>query len=149
LNDAGIESMFASTLVMDGKVAVIERQEIGVNSPCVPNLFEHWAAKNLDDFVGSCEEDWKDKVDNSTRYGYIAEEVCRDRTFFITEAGRLGLGPVHMSPGDSIHLIHGLKAPFVLHRESEMHVLCGECYVYGLMDGKVQRSSKDSIPDLR
>lgn len=33
LKDACVESMFASTLVMDGKVAVTERQDIGVNSP--------------------------------------------------------------------------------------------------------------------
>lgn len=75
--------------------------------------------------------------------------MCRDRTFFVTEAGRLGLGSVHVPPGDSIYLIHGLKAPFVIHRESELHVLRGECYVYGLMDGKVQRSSKDSFLYLR
>jgi hypothetical protein len=56
LNDADIELMFASTLVIDGKVAVIECQEIGANSPSVPTLFEHWAAKNLNDFIQSCEE---------------------------------------------------------------------------------------------
>jgi hypothetical protein len=141
--------MFASTLVMGGKVAVVERQEISANSPGVLNLFEHWAARNLDDFVGASEKNWKDVVNDSSRYGYIAEELCRDRAFFITKAGRLGLGPVHMSPGDSIHLIHGLKARFVLHRESEMHVLRGKCYVYGLMDGKVQRYSRDSFLYLR
>ncbi|EDU46084.1 conserved hypothetical protein [Pyrenophora tritici-repentis Pt-1C-BFP] len=149
LKGADVELMFASTLVMDGKVAVVERQEIGANSPDVPSLFKHWAARNPHDFVGPCKKDWKDGVDDSTRYGYIAEEVCRDRTFFITEAGRLGLGSVHVSPGDSIYLIHGLKTPFVLHRKSGMDILRGECYVYGLMDGKVQHSSEDSVLHLR
>jgi hypothetical protein len=32
---------------------------------------------------------------DSSRYGYIAEELCRDRSFFIMKAGRLGLGSVH------------------------------------------------------
>lgn len=32
LNGVDVEPIFASTLVMDGKVAVVERQEIGANS---------------------------------------------------------------------------------------------------------------------
>jgi hypothetical protein len=39
LGNTNIETMFASTLVMDGKVAVTERQYIGVNSVAVPDLF--------------------------------------------------------------------------------------------------------------
>jgi hypothetical protein len=144
LNDVNVEPMFASTLVMDGKVAVAERQDTGANSPRVPSLFEHWAAKNLDDFGRTSQKDWKDTVDDSTRYGYIAEELCRDRTFFITEAGHLGLGSAHVSPGDSVYLLHGLKTPFVIHHAQGLHVLRGECYVYGLMDGRVQRSCEDS-----
>ncbi|OAL01734.1 HET-domain-containing protein [Phaeosphaeriaceae sp. SRC1lsM3a] len=148
MNDKNVEPMFASTLVMDGKVAVTERQETGTNSPHVPSLFEHWAAKNFEDFGSTCQKDWKDVVDDSTRYGYIAEELCRDRTFFITEAGRFGLGSVHASPGDSIYLIHGLKTPFVIHAAQGSHILRGECYVYGLMDGGVRRSCEDSFLHL-
>ena len=47
LRDADIESRFASPLVMDGKVAVMERQEIDVNYTDVPSLFEPGAIKNL------------------------------------------------------------------------------------------------------
>jgi hypothetical protein len=148
LEGADVESMFASTLVMDGRV-VVERQGIGANSPDVPSLFERWASRNLGDYNKSCERDWKDAVDDSAHYGYVAEEVCRDRTFFVTEAGRLGLGPVHTSPGDAVHLIHGLQVPFVLHRELGVHVLRGECYVNGLMDGRVRRSGADSFVYLR
>jgi hypothetical protein len=149
LNDAEVEPMFASTLVMNGKVALMERRAASDNSPDVTSLFERWACRNLEDFNRPCRGDWKYGIDDSTQYGYIAEEVCRDRTFFITEAGRLGLGSVHISPGDSIHLIHGLKTPFVLHGEFGVHVLRGECYVNGLMDGRVQRSSADSFVYLR
>jgi hypothetical protein len=140
-----VEKMFASTLVMDGKVAVTERQEIGVNSPEVPCLFRDWAAKNLNKTNGLCEADWKDGIEESTRYGYIAEEICRNRTFFITEAGRLGLGSLHVSPGASIYLIHGLKVPFVIHHSLSMQVFRGECYTYGLMDGETQCSDQDSL----
>jgi hypothetical protein len=148
LKDADVESMFASTLVMDGKVVVAERQDIGVNTPDVPCLFGHWAAKNLDKTNRLLEVNWKDGIEDSTRYGYIAEEICRNRTFFITEAGRLGLGSVHVSPGASIYLIHGLKVPFVIHHDLGMQVLRGECYVYGLMDGEIQCSDQDSLLHL-
>jgi hypothetical protein len=149
LNHADIESMFASTLVMDGKVAVTVPHGIGANSTDVPSLFGHWATRNLYQIRIPYKKEWKDGVDESTRYGYIAEEICRDRTFFITEAGRLGLGSVHVAPGSSIYLIHGLKAPFVIHHDLGMHVLRGECYVHGLMDGRIQRSDHDSFLYLK
>jgi hypothetical protein len=149
LNDPDIESMFASTLVMDGKVAVTERPEIGVNSTDVPSLFGHWATRNLDQIRIPYRKDWKDGVDESTHYGYIAEEICRNRTFFITEAGRLGLGSVRVTSGASVYLIHGLKTPFVIHHDLGMHVLRGECYVHGLMDGRIQCSDQDSFLHLR
>ncbi|KAH8708385.1 hypothetical protein GQ44DRAFT_731581 [Phaeosphaeriaceae sp. PMI808] len=120
LKDADVESMFSSTLVMDGKVAVTERHDIGVNSTDVPSLFGHWASKNLDHVKRPRREYWQDGVEESTRYSYIAEEICRNRTFFITEAGRLGLGSVHVSPRASIYLIHGLKSPFVIHHSNDL-----------------------------
>lgn len=48
LSDADVELMFASTLVMDGKVVVMEREEMGVNSTDMPSFFGQWAARNLD-----------------------------------------------------------------------------------------------------
>ncbi|KAH7088044.1 heterokaryon incompatibility protein-domain-containing protein [Paraphoma chrysanthemicola] len=149
LKDADVESMFSSTLVMDGKVAVTERQDIGVNSTDVPSLFGHWASKHLDDVKRPRGDYWQNGVEESTRYSYIAEEICRNRTFFITEAGRLGLGSVHVSPGAFIYLIHGLKSPFKIHHSHGMHVLRGECYVHGLMDRRIQCSGQDSFLYLK
>jgi hypothetical protein len=145
LKDSDVEPTFASTLVMDGKVAVAEHQDKSVSSADIPNLFGRWASRNLDEFKGPCKERLNDGVEDSNRYGYNAEEICRNRTFFITEAGRLGLGSVHVSPGASIYLIHGLKAPFVIHHQLGMHVLRGECYVHGLMNGRIQTSDQDSF----
>ncbi|KAJ8106168.1 hypothetical protein OPT61_g9720 [Boeremia exigua] len=149
LIDANVDTMFASTLVMDGKVAVTERQAMKDEAPDIPSLFKHWACRNLKGFGRPQEGDWEDGIDDSTRYAYVAEEVCRDRTFFVTEAGRLGLGPAHISPGDCIHLIHGLKTPFVLHRGLGTYALRGECYVHGLMDGNVQHSGADNFLHIR
>jgi hypothetical protein len=149
LKDGDVESMFASTLVMDGKVAVTEREEMGVNSTDVPSLFEHCAARNLDKSRSTCNERLTDGIGDSTRYGYFAEEICRNRTFFITEAGRLGLGSVHVSPRASIYVVHGLKTLFVVHHGLGTHVLRGECCVHGLTDGKIRWSDQDSFLYLR
>jgi hypothetical protein len=56
LGNANIEKMFASTLVMDGKVAVTERQYIGINTVAVPDMFGSWAARNLDEVEETCKE---------------------------------------------------------------------------------------------
>ncbi|OAL42679.1 HET-domain-containing protein [Pyrenochaeta sp. DS3sAY3a] len=145
LKNGDVESMFASTLVMGGKVRVTEREGIRANATDLPGLFRHWAARNLDKFRGNVKKDWKDGIEDSTRYGYIAEEICRDRSFFITETGRLGLGSVNVSPGASIYLIHGLRVPFVIDYGLDSHVLRGECYVHGVMDGQIHYSDQDCL----
>lgn len=64
LSDADVESMFASTMVMDGQVAVMEREGMGVNSIDVPSLFGQWAARNLDEIKSLHRADGKDGVDD-------------------------------------------------------------------------------------
>jgi hypothetical protein len=68
LNNTDVEPMFASTLVMDGKVAVMERRATSDNSPDVTSLFERWACRNLENFNRPCGGDWKDGIDDSTQY---------------------------------------------------------------------------------
>lgn len=69
--------------------------------------------------------------------------MCRNRTFFITEKERLGLGLMNTSPGAGIYLIHGLKTAFMLQENERMTILCGECYVSGLMYGKVDQTDRN------
>lgn len=148
LTGADVEKAFASTLLMDGKVAVMEHEQRYPEVTDVMKPFENWAIRNLVE-VQSSDIDWRDGIDDSARYGYIAEEICRDRTFFITEAGRLGLDSVYASPGDSIFLIHGLKVSFVVHHTLGTHALHGECYISDLMYGRTQHSDQDSFLYLR
>lgn len=107
--ESDIASKFGSPLVMDARVAVMDSKEIGVNGSDSPDLFRQWADRNIDDARCPRKGCWKDGVEVSTRYGYIAEEICRNRTFFVTEAGRFGLGSFHISPGASIYLTHALE----------------------------------------
>ncbi|KAH7136288.1 heterokaryon incompatibility protein-domain-containing protein [Dactylonectria macrodidyma] len=140
----GFESMFASTLVMGAKVTPTENGALNVQPEEVLDIFRHWAERNLNETRTRSIEDSYDLSEGSARFGYLAEEVCRNRTLFVTKSGRLGLGSTHVSPGASIYLIHGLKTPFVVHTTSdEQHILRGECYVHGLMDQQASTSDLD------
>ncbi|RDL40526.1 uncharacterized protein BP5553_00505 [Venustampulla echinocandica] len=64
------------------------------------------------------------------------------RKFFSTEAGRVGMGPRHVKPGDRIVTLYGGAPVFILRvseshhdsGETESHVLIGDAFVGGLMD---------------
>lgn len=64
---------------------------------------------------------------------------------FVTKQGLCGLGSLHVKPGLGIYYIHGLKTPFVVQNplENGKHLLYGECFVYGLMERKVEWSEED------
>lgn len=86
-----------------------------------------------------------DQLDEAALYARWASEICHNRTFFVTKQGRCGLGSLHVRPGSGIYYIHGLKTPFVVQNASEngRHLLYGECFVYGLMESKVEWSEED------
>ena len=72
-----------------------------------------------------------------------------NRRLFRTCAGRLGVGPEALTPGDSIFIFGGGNAPFVLRRstsgnsDEQEHVLIGHVYVHGIMHGQaVQQKSE-------
>ena len=60
------------------------------------------------------------------------------RVLFITEAGRMGVAPEGVFPGDMVTILMGGDMPFVLrdHRKGNPLQLIGESYVYGLMKGE-------------
>lgn len=81
-----------------------------------------------------------------------------DRRFFLTEKGYMGLGPKSMRKGDVVFILRGGQVPFLLrpagrenvHRVGEVdtHVLVGDCYVHGIMDGEAVPESKDGWKKL-
>jgi hypothetical protein len=142
------ESMFASTITMDAKVVLKDYEALKVQPEELFRLFKHWLDRCLNDNDNDKEKILDEASDASVRFGYSAEEVCRNRTFFITKNGRLGLGSTHVSPGASVYLIHGLKTPFMVYEESGKHILRGECYVHGLMNRQASVSNQDIYLNL-
>jgi hypothetical protein len=65
--------------------------------------------------------------------------------FFISRMGYIGLGPVNMRVGDTIHVFLGASVPFVLRQTTQQiavsgpeteYEYIGNCYVQGIMDGE-------------
>jgi hypothetical protein len=77
-------------------------------------------------------------------FAYLGEmdSQARGKKPFITEKGHLGLGSVHLQPGDSVAIFGGAAVPFVLReREDKKYQLIGEAYVDKIMDGEAVASS--------
>jgi len=89
-----------------------------------PNNYDKWAA------------------DLMYRFDRALVEELKIRTFFITQSGYMGLGPRGMKVGDRISIIFGCTTPMVLRQEQGHHVLFGDCFVGGIMDGEAVKSSE-------
>jgi hypothetical protein len=148
LNNDNFKYMFTSTLVMDARVTLAERGALNVQREEIATIFRHWVKRSIAGTMPYCTEDSHDLSEGSARFGYVAEEVCRNRTFFVTKNGRLGLGSTHVSPGAYIYLLHGLGTPFVIHTDLYRHRLRGKCYVHGLMDQQASVSDSDVYLNL-
>jgi hypothetical protein len=78
-------------------------------------------------------------------YRKNANQVCHYRRFFVTENGRIGLGPVGAEVGDEVCILFAGEAPFVLRNKTGSHRLIGECYVHGIMDGEAMDDESVAI----
>ncbi|KIW08137.1 hypothetical protein, variant [Verruconis gallopava] len=68
------------------------------------------------------------------------------RSLFRTSKPYAGLGPASMQPGDTLWLLEGGKAAYVL-RENKgqgTFTLIGECYGLGIMDGQLMEPERDA-----
>ena len=58
-------------------------------------------------------------------------------TIFVTEEGKLGLGPLGMQVGDTINILFGCKTSMVLRKDlNESYKVIGPVYYDGIMDGE-------------
>jgi heterokaryon incompatibility protein (HET) len=64
-------------------------------------------------------------------------ELVDCRRFFITDKGHIGMGPDPLQTGDIVCILYGGKVPFILRPESDHHLLVGESYTHGMMDGEM------------
>jgi hypothetical protein len=73
---------------------------------------------------------------DSGRFHEVIVRACVDRRFFITYAGRMGIGPDVMRQGDIVAVLFGGKVPYLLRPVASGYKFLGECYVRDLMSGE-------------
>ena len=76
--------------------------------------------------------------------GYVESElfsvnyaITEGRKIFISKSGHMGLCPEATEPDDIVCVLFGADVPFVLRPlQNGNHLLVGECYIDGFMDGE-------------
>ncbi|WPB02388.1 uncharacterized protein RHO25_007022 [Cercospora beticola] len=77
---------------------------------------------------------------------------CRERDFFKTKMGFLGLGPSCLQEGDEVVILLGASRPFILRKDlvsGSHYTFVGEAVVPSIMSGKWTRLEKESWTDFR
>jgi hypothetical protein len=74
--------------------------------------------------------------------------ACNGRSFFITQKGRMGLGPIEMTDGDVVAILLGSSVPFILREQGTQFTLVGECYVHGVMKGEMLEDPSAGLETL-
>jgi hypothetical protein len=67
----------------------------------------------------------------------------KEKSFFITREGYFGLGPLQLEEQDMVCVLPGCSVPLLIRKRDYYHVLVGECFVWGLMDGEAMSNRKD------
>ena len=74
---------------------------------------------------------------DAAKWARAANGASGNRAFAGTTKGYYVLGPRLMNPGDLICVMKGAKIPFCLRPWGSKFLLVGECYVHGIMDGRM------------
>lgn len=139
----GIDEAFSSTLIMEGKLQLIERPGLTMNPDLAAVCFAQLKMRHFESFTEPDGDKLEAASENALGFVAYAEEVCRYRSLFITQKGLLGLGSAYVPIGSSIYAIHGLKTPFIVDQRTGNNILRGECYLNGAMDLGLSRSFDD------
>ncbi|KAK4926550.1 hypothetical protein LTR49_006484 [Elasticomyces elasticus] len=78
----------------------------------------------------------------AAHFDRIAKSLGYGRRLFLTEYGRLGLGPRVSRPGDAVTVLYGGRMPFVLRQQGAHHLLIGDAYLRddAIMSGSVSKA---------
>jgi hypothetical protein len=94
-----------------------------------------------------------EEMDADLLDSYLASvyHVAIGRRPVLTAGRRIGMVPESAQPGDMLVVIIGAPVPFVvrpIHREgskTNRHILIGECYIHGVMDGEVVKEGLEKM----
>jgi hypothetical protein len=77
---------------------------------------------------------------------WIVFEICDNRRFFRSEAGRLGWGPDPLRGGHVVCGLNRMDVPLVLRKLGEGFEVLSNVYVHGSMDSEATDAGKEEIP---
>ena len=119
-------------------------------------FFAHWRREVptlpseeaiLEPFIGSVDSQsrlpWPSTADPNRgfdcRFSFASAvgNACRNRSFFLTKEGFMGLAPPGTRETDLLCTVLGCELPLVIRPSLDQYSLVGSCYVYGMMKGEV------------
>ncbi|PVH70822.1 HET domain-containing protein [Cadophora sp. DSE1049] len=81
----------------------------------------------------------------SEEYAALARNYCFNRSFIITSAGRMGIGPSDTRVGDTVAVIFGGGVPYIIRPQGASWAFVGESYVQGLMNGEAIQACQQGV----
>jgi hypothetical protein len=78
-----------------------------------------------------------DRKGEKEEWSRSVSAASKGRKFARTKKGLYVLGPPAMEVDDVVCVLFGGKVPFCLRQMGANHMLVGECYAHGLMNGEV------------
>lgn len=76
------------------------------------------------------------------KWARAAYGASSNRVFATTSNGYYILGPKIMEPGDLVCVLKGAQIPFCLRPWGGKYLLVGECYMHGVMDGRLMETAE-------
>lgn len=150
---------FVSTILSDVKKTTNGFERLG---PDDERAMSHWYRYKIE----REDLDWADpdpappSPETLDAFTEVMRLSVTNRTFFITQYGKMGLGPASIANGDEIHILPGGKLPFVLrrvkpptnlnpwphYRKPTTFNLVGDCFLHGAMDNQLGLLQPGGLP---
>jgi hypothetical protein len=81
---------------------------------------------------------WNSAFARDLNASIMTATACRK--FLRTDRGFMGLAPRLAEVGDEVWILPGCDVPMLLRKFEDYHILVGECFVYGMMEGEQTKS---------
>lgn len=136
--NASMKKHFAQTLTAETDYT--GKRELGTS--VLERQFERWLDhyQSTNQRLGAPQElldDANDQLREATYFQKAMSNAMNSRRLANTESGPMALVPKMAREGDLVASFRGGLTPFVIRRlETGSHLLLGECYVEGYMDGE-------------
>ncbi|KAI9690688.1 MAG: hypothetical protein M1820_009892 [Bogoriella megaspora] len=93
-------------------------------------------------------EFFKPKNHQQAHFQDLRYFILENRRLCITRAGRLSIVPADANKQDEILTFSGASTPFIIRKTDDGHILVGDCFIRGLMQGEGLESVQSTLVSL-